>query len=255
MSTAFSAPKVFVSYAWEDRGHKQWVKEIAVRLRVDGVALLLDQWELAPGDQLAPFMESSVREGDAVLIVCTPMYKVKSDNRAGGVGYEGSVITAELVAGAPRRKFIPLLRRGEWKDAAPSWLLGSVYLDFRGNGIELEDVYAELLETLHGRREGPPPVGSPPFPERHREEQIVSGEEEQRDLDGNGSSPAAYPFVLNRMLQDGRHDPELFEIGRQWLSHTDPSNPSWTFVWNSLLDARPDDLELREMGREWLLKR
>lgn len=126
--------------------------------------LVLDQWELAPGYQLAEFMDRSVRDSDAVLIICTPTYKERSDSRAGGVGYEGSIITGELVTGAARRKFIPLLRRGAWKDASPSWLIGSVYRDFRANGVELEDVYSELLHTLHGRRETPPPVGSPLFP-------------------------------------------------------------------------------------------
>jgi hypothetical protein len=158
MSAQFATPRVFVSYAWEGRDHKQWVRELAVRLRMDGVELLLDQWELRPGDQLPEFMEKSVRTSDAVLIVCSPSFKEKSDTRAGGVGYEGSVITAEVLSGAARRKFIPLLRRGDWKDAAPSWLLGSVYLDFRGDAYELEDSYSELLETLHGRREGPPPL-------------------------------------------------------------------------------------------------
>jgi hypothetical protein len=75
------------------------------------------------------------------------------------------VITAEIIFGSARRKFIPLLRRGEWKEAAPSWLLGSVYLDFRNDSDQLEESYTELLMTLHRRRETAPPVGSsPPFP-------------------------------------------------------------------------------------------
>jgi hypothetical protein len=88
-----AAPKVFISYAWEDREHKQWVKELAVRLRVDGVEVILDQYELHPGDQLPEFMERSVRISEVVLIICTPQLKNKSDVRSGGVGYEGSVIT------------------------------------------------------------------------------------------------------------------------------------------------------------------
>jgi hypothetical protein len=41
----------------------------------------LDQWELQPGDQLPAFMERAVRENDYVLIVCTPLYKRRSDER------------------------------------------------------------------------------------------------------------------------------------------------------------------------------
>jgi hypothetical protein len=41
-------------------------------------------------------MEKSVRENDYVLIICTPTYKSKSDNRVGGVGYEGDIMTGKF---------------------------------------------------------------------------------------------------------------------------------------------------------------
>jgi formylglycine-generating enzyme required for sulfatase activity len=152
------SPKAFVSYSWESETHKLWVQELAVRLRLDGVEVLLDQWELAPGDQLALFMERAVRESDAVLVVCTPAYKAKSDRRSGGVGYEGDVMTAEVANGASRRKFVPLLKGASWQESAPSWLLGSYYLDFRDCSL-LGSAYNELLETLLQRRKKAPPVG------------------------------------------------------------------------------------------------
>jgi hypothetical protein len=46
LKSGFAVPRAFISYAWEDRQHKQWIREIAVKLRLDGVELLLDQWEL-----------------------------------------------------------------------------------------------------------------------------------------------------------------------------------------------------------------
>jgi hypothetical protein len=208
MSAQFAAPKVFISYAWENRDHKQWVKELAVRLRVDGVGLILDQWELHPGDELPEFMEKSVRSSDAILIICTPSYKKKSDSRSGGVGYEGSVITAEVLSGATRRKFIPLLRMGEWKNVAPSWLSGSIYLDFRRDANQMEDSYSELLETLHGRREAAPPIGSPPFPKKHRQEVPVANNEQQL-RSGN-----AAPVVLFTLMNANPYDPEVAKLGK-----------------------------------------
>ncbi len=80
-----SAPKVFVSYSWDDDGHRDWVRGFASRLRSDGVDAELDRWKLSPGDQLPEFMERAVRENDAVLIVCTPRYKARADGRVGGV--------------------------------------------------------------------------------------------------------------------------------------------------------------------------
>lgn len=114
----------FMSYSWDDEGHKVWVRDLATRVRGCGIDLKLDQWHLVPGDQLPQFMESAVRESDFVLIVCTPRYKLRSDQRTGGVGYEGDIMTAEVMTTRNQRKFIPILRRGKWAEAAPSWLAG-----------------------------------------------------------------------------------------------------------------------------------
>jgi hypothetical protein len=154
-------PKVFVSYSWDDDSHKAWVLNIATRLRHSGIDVTLDQWHVVPGDELPAFMEASVRESEYVLIVCTPKYKAKADRRVGGVGYEGSVITAELAAGTSRRKFVPLLRRDAWTQAAPSWLLGALYIDVRDSNEA--SGFEELLKTIWKRRVAPPAIGVNPF--------------------------------------------------------------------------------------------
>ena len=118
MSTAPASrnPKVFMSYSWDGPEHQEWVKALAAKLRGHGVDVTLDRWALAPGDQLPHFMETAVRENEHVLIVCTPKYKEKSDARKGGVGYEGDIMTAEALNGQNGRKFVPLLRQGDWKE-------------------------------------------------------------------------------------------------------------------------------------------
>ena len=115
--------KVFISYSRDNDDHKNWVRELAARLRSDGIDVTLDQWHLVPGDQLPEFMERSVRGSDYVLIICTYKYKERSNNRQGGVGYEGDIITAEFMATRNHRKFIPILRQQPWEDSAPNWLL------------------------------------------------------------------------------------------------------------------------------------
>jgi len=154
-------PRAFISYSWDSDEHKQWVCELATKLRHDGVDVMLDQWGVAPGDELPEFMEHSLRENDFVLVVCTPEYKRKSDGRIGGVGYEGHIITAELFTARNNRKFIPVLRYGNWEQAAPSWLLGKYYIDlYRSDRVEAG--YQDLLTTLHGQRMKAPPLGKPP---------------------------------------------------------------------------------------------
>ncbi len=253
MSAKSTAPKAFISYAWEARDHRQWVKKLAVRLRLDGVEVILDQWALSLGDQLPEFMESSVRTSDAVLVICTPIYSQKSDARSGGVGYEGSVITAEILSGSTRRKFMPLLRRGEWKEAAPSWLLGAVYLDFRTD-TDLEESYTELLVTLHGRREAAPPVGSsPPFPTEHRRElPVVNGNQQLESRNVGDLNNPAWPHVWKALMDANPHDSDIALLGRQWLAQNSQDNPAWTLVWKTLMDANPYDSDIALLGRQWL---
>lgn len=161
MADITKPPKVFISYAWED-DIKTWTRELATRLRFNGVEVILDQWYVAPGDSLPEFMENSVSASDFVLVVCTPAYKNKSDSSdPSGVGYEKGVITGELFVKRNQRKFIPVLRKGKWLESAPSWVLGKNYIDLRGNPLD-EDNYQELLRTLYGKREPPPPLGTPP---------------------------------------------------------------------------------------------
>ncbi len=141
----------------------EWVRDLAARLRHDGVAVILDQWHAVPGDQLPEFMEKAIRDNDYVLIVCTPNYRTKSDERKGGVGYEGDIITAELFANRNNRKFIPILVGSDWNSSAPSWLKGKYYISLNGNPYS-EDQYDDLLATIHRTRPTAPPIGSPPKP-------------------------------------------------------------------------------------------
>ena len=153
-------PTAFMSYSWDGNSHKKWVRDLAKRLRHDGVDVSLDQWEVVPGDQIPEFMEKAIRDTQFTLIVCTPNYRQRSDSRKGGVGYEGNIMTAEVFNMANPRKFIPILRSGGWKISAPSWLKGKYYIDLSGNPYS-EDNYRELVNTLLGLREVAPPVGQP----------------------------------------------------------------------------------------------
>jgi hypothetical protein len=150
----------FISYSWDNDAHKAWVRDLATRLRTSGIDVILDQWSVVPGDQLPQFMESAVRNSDFVLVVCTPRYKARSDNRAGGVGYEGDIMTAEVMTTGNQRKFIPILRSGAWTEAAASWVAGKYYIDLSNPYSETQ--FDDLLTTLHGTRPPAPPMGSPP---------------------------------------------------------------------------------------------
>jgi hypothetical protein len=106
-------------------------------------------------------MEREIRTNSFVLIICTPNYKKKSDARKGGVGYEGDIMTAEVFTTQNHRKFIPILARGSWEQAALSWLVGKYYVDLSDSG-RFERQYSDLLSTIADNRPSVPPLGPPP---------------------------------------------------------------------------------------------
>jgi hypothetical protein len=109
------------------------------------------------GDHVTQYMERSIRENDFVLIVCTPLYKQKSDSRLGGVGYEGHIITGEIYSKANHQKFIPILREGIWEAAAPTYLISKYYCDLRDSQFKDQN-YKRLVQTLRGKAPSAPPV-------------------------------------------------------------------------------------------------
>jgi hypothetical protein len=194
MEAARPVPRAFLSYAWESEAHREWVKAFATQLRRDGVNVTLDQWEIQPGDQLPAFMERAVRENDYVIIVCTPAYAERSNNRLGGVGYEGDIMTAETMTNHNQRKFIPVYRAGNnWEEASPAWLRGKYYVDLRGNPYS-DERYEDLLTTLHGLRPTAPPIGQRPA--------ILAGATGERGTVAQREEPTTEPIRIIGVVVD-----------------------------------------------------
>ena len=156
--------KVFVSYAHENPDHKNWVRALATDLRSGGIDALLDAWRVGLGDDFTLFMDE-IRKCDRVLLICTPTYAAKANEGEGGVGYERSVITAELAKKIETSKFVCVLRDGSGDDAIPTFGQSRRYIDFRDDS-EYELNVEELLRDLHDApREPEPPLGTNPFPQ------------------------------------------------------------------------------------------
>ena len=154
-------PIVFISYSWDSEPHKQWVLDLASRLQGEGVQIVLDRWHLERGGDKNIFMEKAVTTSKFVILICTPTYAERANNRAGGVGYEATIITAELAENINQKKFIPVLRHGDWQSSLPVWIKSKLGVDLRGDPY-LETEYKDLLRTLHGEPLTPPPLGPKP---------------------------------------------------------------------------------------------
>ncbi len=153
-------PRVFISYSWDSEEHRLWVKNLASRLRSNGVNVILDEWHLELGADRTLFMERAIAESDFVLVICTPIYGEKGNRRSGGVGYEATVITSELADDVETTKFIPILRIGEWTTSSPRWLKARMGADLRQEPPS-EVEFDKLLRTLH-RNDSIPPIGEKP---------------------------------------------------------------------------------------------
>lgn len=188
--------RVFISYSWEDEIHKHWVCDLAGKLRRDGIDVILDQWHLNLGESLPKFMETSINESDYILIICTPAYKTKADSRAGGVGYEENIITGKAFYDNNSTKFIPILRRGKWKEAAPLWLSGRVYEDLSGNPYS-EDNYLNLLRTLHNYSKKVPPVGKIPIDRLIKSNFSIGERNDIKSVVYNGNDNLSESYVIN----------------------------------------------------------
>jgi hypothetical protein len=156
-------PKAFISYSYDDPEHRAWVLGLATDLRINGVDATLDQWDLRPGQDTTLFMESQIRDANFVVLVCTPIYAQKSNIPLGGVGYEKNIISAELLQATDLKpKFIPVLRRGEYRTSLPTYLGSKYAVDFRRERNPREAL-DELLQALHEiPAQSKPPIGPKP---------------------------------------------------------------------------------------------
>lgn len=134
--------KVFITYCWENDEHNKWVHKLASDLGVAGFDVIIDIKQPL-GIELNRFMEQTILNVDKVLIIATPEYKRRADNRERGVGYETSLITDDLIKDQNRIKFIPIIRDGSKESSYP------VYLGNRkGLLMRDEDNYEEALNEL-----------------------------------------------------------------------------------------------------------
>jgi hypothetical protein len=154
----------FISYSADSEGHEEWVRKLAEALQNNGVDTALDQWDCYLGVDLTKYMETSIRESDFVMMVCTPIYAEKANAGRGGVGYEKMIITGEIFeAIASPKKFVPILRSGNPQNSLPSFLKSRKFIGFRDdNKFDLQ--ITMLLRHIYAVPKHPrPALGSKPL--------------------------------------------------------------------------------------------
>lgn len=160
--TEEKAPIVCISYTWDDEPHKKWVLDLANKLRDNGIETLLDRYYLRPGSDKIKFMENMIAKSERALVILTPNYKNKADNRIDGAGYEYSLIASEVFKNQESSKFIPILRKGSIEESSPLTLESKIAIPMREED-NFEEQLEELCREIHNeQRIKPRKVGPKP---------------------------------------------------------------------------------------------
>lgn len=158
-----SNPRVFISYSHDSEEHKAWVRQLATDLRASGIDTTLDQWDLAPGQDLAAFMHKGISSADRVLLVCSDKYVSKANAGTGGVGYERLIVTSEVIAAIDTKKFVPIVRQNPSANKVPGFMGPRLYIDFEDD-TQYKQHCEDLAREIHGVPAlSKPPLGPNPF--------------------------------------------------------------------------------------------
>jgi hypothetical protein len=163
LMTSDSDSSVFISYSHDNEAHKDWVLQLATRLRSNGVNVILDRWNLKLGGDLASFMERGVSKSRRVVCICSEAYLRKANDGKGGAGYEKQIMTSELLADQNTNWIIPLIKNNPSDRKTPIFLGTRLYISFEESQL-YESKYEELLRDLLDEPILPiPPIGKNPF--------------------------------------------------------------------------------------------
>jgi len=140
--------QIFISYSWDSEEHKTWVRHLADRLMQSGIPVILDQYDLRGGSDMHQFMENAVRSATHILVICTPEYVSRANQRIKGAGEETSLVTADFynrhISG---KQYLPLVKvSGE--NSVPDYLGSLVYFNF-SNNQNFENNLEELLRSIY----------------------------------------------------------------------------------------------------------
>jgi hypothetical protein len=159
------ANAVFISYSHDSLEHSARVLALSDKLRAMGVDAELDRYYTRPPQGWPLWCDERLRPENAkfVLMICTPTYRERVENKAPadegrGVFWEGSLIYNYIYDDKTNSRFIPVLLGDESAESIPFRLKG--YAKHRLKSFELND---SGFEALYRELTGQPAVTKPPL--------------------------------------------------------------------------------------------
>ncbi|WP_286696011.1 TIR domain-containing protein [Spongiibacter sp. UBA1325] len=150
--------KIFISYSWDSESHKEWVLKLANELEeYFELHITLDQYDLDSFEDKNHFMEKGVFDNDIIIMLVTPQYVKKANERLGGVGIETKMSSArhwEESLSQGKSNIIPVLRKGS---ELPNYLKEKFHIDFR-NESNYEASFMDLINHISGNSKAARPT-------------------------------------------------------------------------------------------------
>ncbi len=204
---------VFISYSWDSAVHKEWVLNLANKLTADGgINVIIDRYDLKVGKPATHFMEKAVDRVDKVLMIMTPNYKEKAENRKGGVGYEYSMVTQELYEKQDSEKFIPIRRKATNDECAPKFLKSYISHDMT-NDATFDKDFKDLLRIIYNEPEiKRPPLGKKPsFITKNIATSLID-DKANFDTDARINGYAKWSIDIRLTSLSDQNESELFKL-------------------------------------------
>jgi len=234
-------PTVFISYSHDSEDHKKWVADLAARLRKDdGVDAVLDGWNLRGRQRCSNFMNTGIVGNDRVLCVCTDEYNKKVNEGRGGAGYEGQIISDEMVRNSSTDKFIPIIRGVTSERKVPLCLSDRSYIDFTDDSL-FEEKYQELVQEVF-RVDLAPPLGPSRYPYPHETKNQSTS---SRSLTAPSTPQDYYPIaseIISRQDFIAWHDLynslqiQIPKVLRDWQEGRSQTPPATDDRWIEAVD-------------------
>lgn len=160
VSREIKHPRVFISYTGTDVKHRAWVKNLAHRLRDNGVDARIDMFHLRPGHDLHQWMTNEVIMADKVLLICDKYYAEKADSRRSGVGWETMIILGDMLSTQKQAKYIGIVHGENIQESLPVYIRSKYCLDWTDDA-QMESQFKDLVLYLYDC-DIEPPLGNPP---------------------------------------------------------------------------------------------
>lgn len=142
---------VFISYL-RSEADKEKTGRLIQLLEESNIRVIIDERNLEIGDDLPLFMEKNLVESNFIIVILTPGYKKRADDREGGVGYEASIMAASLSKKEAGKKFLPVTFETYRDDIVPVFLSSKLASDLSDdlNSITFQKAFEKLKRTILG---------------------------------------------------------------------------------------------------------